>query len=121
MNTKDLINALIFSLADKEIVKQLDAALSGSNIRLTGYKIEKLLDLYRSGSLKGQQHDIYTDMMQAPSQYMGVAKAAIEERSGFLAELYSEGYPLAMIQGLISTIQDDLKTCVDDYNKGLGL
>jgi hypothetical protein len=117
MKTTDLINALIFALADKEITKQLDAALSRSNVSLTGFKIEKLLDLYRSGSLKGQQHDVYTDMMQAPSQYMSVAKTAIEEHSGFLAELYSEGYPLAMIQGLISTIQDDLKEHIPEYEQ----
>jgi hypothetical protein len=120
MKTTDLINALIFALADKEIVKQLDAALSGSNVSLTGFKIEKLLELYSSGSLKGQQASAYTDMMQAPSPYINVAETAIVQHSGFIAELYGEGNPLALLQGVIGVIEDDLKNCVDEHKEGLG-
>jgi hypothetical protein len=120
MKTTDLINALIFALADKEITKQLDAVLSRSNVSLTGFKIERLLELYNSGSLKGQQASVYTDMMQAPSPYINVAETAIEQHSGFIAELYADMMPLELLQCVIGVIEDDLKNCVDEYKEGLG-
>jgi hypothetical protein len=119
MKTTDLINALIFALADKEITKQLDAALSRSNVSLTGFKIEKLLELYKSGSLKGQQHTIYTDMMQAPSQFDKVAETAIAQHSGRIVEAYRSGMPLEMLFAVIASIEDDLALHIGGYEEEL--
>jgi hypothetical protein len=119
MTTKDLINALIFALADKEIVKQLDAALSRSNVSLTGFKIEKLLELYKRGSLKGQQHTIYTDMMQAPSQFDKVAETAIVQHSGRIVEAYSAGMPLDILLAVTESIENDLALHIGGYEEEL--
>jgi hypothetical protein len=115
MKTTDLINALIFALADKEITKQLDAALSRSNVSLTGFKIEKLLELYNSSSLKGQQHTIYTDMMQAPSQFDKVAETAIVQHANRIVEAYSAGMPLDILLSVTTPIENDLALHIGGY------
>lgn len=117
MKTTDLINALVFALEDKDRVKWLDAALSRENCCLTGHRIEALLDLYKRGALNGQQHNVYTNMMQVSDPYTKVAETAIVENAGYIAEIYGEGMPLAILQAVTGAVEDDLKEHVAEYER----